>query len=82
MIHIATVSQEIDRVVSATSSTCVALAGIADEIRAVMTQERHDVDLTSKVVASHAKRAALALTTIAGLAGKLELLALLEAGGL
>ena len=73
-------SVSIDQAVEQTAAVAVSLSAIAVEIRAVLTEERHDPGLTATVVASHAKRAALAATSLAGFAGQLAVLAMLGDG--
>ena len=73
-------SQEVESVSEQARSTAVALAAIGVEIQAVLTEERHDAGLTSKVLDAHAKRAALAVSSLSGLVGQLTLLARMGAG--
>jgi hypothetical protein len=68
-------THELDRTIAAASSTTLALAAIGTEMRAVLTDERHDPELSATVLAAHAKRAALAVTSLAGLVGQIDLLA-------
>jgi hypothetical protein len=68
-------SRELDETVEQASATATALSAIGVEIRAVLTEERHDAGLSATVIAAQAKRAALAVTSLAGLAGQMEALA-------
>lgn len=68
-------SRELDEAVEQAASTATALSAIGVEIRAVLTEERHDAGLSATVIAAQAKRAALAVTSLAGLAGQIEALA-------
>lgn len=69
------VSRELDRVVESASATAIQLSAIGVEMRAVLHQERHDPALSATVLAAHAKRAALALASLAGLVGQIDTLA-------
>jgi hypothetical protein len=68
-------SRDLDEAVEQASASATALAAIGVEIQAVLTEERHDAGLSATVVAAQAKRAALAATSLAGLAGRIETLA-------
>jgi len=75
MIHAEDLSHELDRVIAQASATTIALAAIGVEMRAVLTEERHDPGLTATVLDAHAKRAALAITTLSSAIGQIALLA-------
>ena len=68
-------THELNRTIAAASSTTIALAAIGVEMRAVLVGERHDPAMSATVLAAHAKRAALAVTSLAGLVGQIDLLA-------
>lgn len=70
----------IDRVYEQTQAAAIALSKIGVEIHAAIREGRHDDGLTATVVTAHAKRAALAVTSIASFAGQLELLATVGGG--
>lgn len=70
---------ELDRAVGQASATALQLSAIGVEMRDVLHKERHDPELSATVLAAHAKRAALALTSLAGLVGQIDLLARLGA---
>ena len=72
-------SQELDHAVEEASATAGALSSITTEIRAVLTEERHSPALSAQVLAAQSKRAALAVTSLAGLVGQIETLARLGA---
>jgi len=72
-------SQELDRAVEQASATAGALSSIGGEINAVLTEERHNPSLSAQVLAAQSKRAALAVTSLAGLVGQIESLARLGA---
>lgn len=72
-------SQELDHAVEQASATVGALNSISAEIQAVLTEERHSPGLSAQVLAAQSKRAALAVTSLAGLVGQIETLARLGA---
>lgn len=73
MAHATSVS--IDQAVEQTVAIAGSLSAIGVEIQAVLAEERHAPELTATVIDAQAKRAALAATSLAGLAGQLHVLA-------
>ena len=61
-------SVSIDQAVEQTAAVAVSLSAIRGEIQTVLSEERHAPGLTATVLATHAKRAALVATSLAGLA--------------
>lgn len=70
---------ELDRAVQQARATCTALAALGVEMRSVVHSERDDPGLCAAVLMAHSQRAALALTTLTGTIGQIELLARLGA---
>jgi hypothetical protein len=79
MTHSESVSRALDQVIESASATAIQLSAIGVEMRAVLLEDRHNPSLSAQVLAAHAKRAALALTSLAGFVGQIDLLARLGA---
>ena len=73
------IPEEHARVVAAATATATALAAIATEMHTVLTEGRHAPGMSATVLAADAKRAALAVASLASHAGKLETLVRLGA---
>ena len=68
-------SRDLDEAVEQASATATTMSAIGVEVRAVLMGERHDAGLSAAVTAAQTKRAALAVTSLAGLAGRIATLA-------
>ena len=73
------ISREFEEVVERTSSATVALAAIGVEMQAVLKSDRHGPGLSATVLATQAKRASLALSSLSALVGQMDLLVRLGA---
>jgi len=73
------ISREFREVVEQTDSATIALAAIGVEMRAELVGDRHSPALSAKVLAAHAKRAALAVSNLSALVGRLDVLVRLGA---
>ena len=73
------ISRELENVVEQADAATIALAAIGVEMRAVLVGERHAPGLSAKVLAAHTRRAALAVSNLSALVGKLDLLVRLGA---
>jgi len=68
------ISREFEEVVEQTDSATIALAAIGVEMRAVLVGDRHAPSLSAKVLVAHTKRAALAVSNLSVLVGRLDML--------
>ena len=68
------ISREFREIVERTDSATIALAAIGVEMRAVLAGDRHVPALSTKVLAAHTKRAALAVSNLSALIGQLNVL--------
>ena len=73
------ISREFDEVIGQTASATTALAAIGVEMRAVLVGERHAPGLTATILTAHTRRAALAVSTLSALVGRLDTLVRLGA---
>ena len=68
------ISREFEEVVEQTDSATIALAAIGVEMRAVLVGDRHAPGFSAKVLAAHTKRAAVAVSNLSALVGRLDVL--------
>lgn len=72
-------SRELDGAIEQASVSATTLTAIGAEMQAVLSEDRHAPALSAQVLAAQAKRAALAVTSLAGLVGRIEALVRISA---